>query len=129
MATDYTEEGTSISYYVAYEGTIKAGIVFSEIAIEVDEEAQRITITLPKVELKEKTVDPGTLEYIFKDKKSETETVHQEAFRLCEEDLKRRADSEQELLKLAKENAVAVVKALVTPWIEQINEEYQIVIR
>ena len=68
-------------------------------------------------------------EYIFKDKKSETETVHQEAFRLCEEDLKRRADSEQELLKLAKENAVAVVKALVTPWIEQINEEYQIVIR
>ncbi len=81
------------------------------------------------MELKEKTVDPGTLEYIFKDKKSETETVHQEAFRLCEEDLKRRADSEQELLKLAKENAVAVVKALVTPWIEQINEEYQIVIR
>ena len=129
IAKAYTEDGTSIRYYVAYEGTIKAGIDFSEIAIEVDEEAQRITITLPKVELKEKTVDPGTFEYIFKDKKSETETVHQEAFRLCEEDLKRRADSEQELLKLAKENAVAVVKALVTPWIEQINEEYQIVIR
>ena len=129
IARAYTEDGTDIRYYVAYEGRIKAGIDFSEVEIEVEEENKCITITLPEVELKEKTVDPGTLEYIFKDKRSETETVHQEAFRLCEQDLEERAGKEQELLKLARENAIAVVEALVTPWVEQIDQEYQIEIR
>ncbi len=129
IARAYAEDGTSIRYYVAYEGTIKAGIDFSEVEIAIEEESKVITITLPKVELKEKTVNPGTLEYIFKDKGSETETVHQEAFRLCEQDLAERAKKEGELLRLARENAVAVVNALVTPWIEQIDQDYQIEIK
>ena len=42
----------------------------------------------------EQTVDPGTLKYIFKDRDSQREDIHQEAFELCEKDLKERDKEE-----------------------------------
>lgn len=129
IAKAYKEDGETIKYYVAYEGKIKAGIDFSKINIDVNEGEKTITITIPDIEFTEKTVNPGTLEYIFKDKKSETETVHQEAFKICEKDLAERIDKEDELMVLAEKNAVAVVEALVTPWVEQIDDEYKVEIQ
>lgn len=124
IATAYENDNKTVKYYVAYEGRVKAGIDFGKIEIEISEEEKLITITLPEIEFQEKTVDPATLQYIFKDKKNETETVYQEAFVLCERDLDKKTEQEEELLTLARENAVAVVEALVTPWVQQINNEY-----
>lgn len=129
IAKAYGEDGTTVRYYVSYEGKIKAGIDFNKIAFDINEDEKIITVTLPDVELQEKTVNPGTLEYIFVDKKSETETVHQEAFQLCESDLEERTAKEEELFTLARENAAAVVEALVTPWVKQIDEEYKVEIQ
>lgn len=129
IAKAYGEDGTTVRYYVSYEGKIKAGIDFSKIDFDINEEEKIITVTLPDVELQERTVNPGTLEYIFIDKKSETEPVHQEAFRLCESDLEERTAKEEELFTLARENAAAVVEALVTPWVKQIDEEYTVKIQ
>ena len=108
------------------EGRIKVGIDFSQIEIAMNEEDKVITIMIPDIEFQEKTVDPGTLEFIFKDKKSETEQIHQEAFALCQKDLDEKTSNEKELLTLARANAKSVVEALVTPWIEQAKDEYTV---
>ena len=126
VAKAYAEDGISVKYYVAYEGRIKVGIDFSQIEIAMNEEDKVITITIPDIEFQEKTVDPGTLEFIFKDKKSETEQIHQEAFALCQKDLDEKTSNEKELLTLARTNAKSVVEALVTPWIEQAKDEYTV---
>lgn len=126
VARAYAEDGISVKYYVAYEGKVKAGIDFSKIEIDVNDEDRVVTITIPDIEFQEKTVDPGTLEFIFKDKKSETEQVHQEAFLLCQKDLDEKTNNEKELLSLARTNAKSVVEALVTPWIKQAEEEYTV---
>ena len=123
VARAYDEDGVTVRYYVAYEGRIKAGIDFSKIEVDIDEEGKTITITIPEIEFQEKTVNPGTLEFIFRDKKSETENIHQEAYLLCENDLKEKINREQELMELARANAISVVEALVRPWMKQVEEE------
>lgn len=64
----YAEDETTIRYYVAYEGKVKAGIDFNNIIIDINNEKKEISITLPDVEFQEKTVNLGTMEYIFKKK-------------------------------------------------------------
>ena len=126
IAKVYKEDGTTVKYYVAYEGKVKD---FDKIVFDIDEEEKVITITIPDIRFTEITVNPGTLEYIFKDKKSETETVHQEAFNICKEDLAERVDKEKELVDSAKKNSIAVVEALVAPWVEQMDNEYKVKIQ
>lgn len=55
--------------------------------------------------------------------------MHQEAYELCKKDLEERVEKEEELLEIAKENTMAVVEALVKPWVEQINNEYRVEIQ
>lgn len=126
VARAYNQDNSEVRYYVAYEGRIKAGIDFSKIKIDIDEEEKLITLTIPDIEFQEITVDPGTLEYIFKDKGSETESIHQEAFTLCQQDLNERAAREEEFLLLARSNAASVVEALVMPWISQLEDSYTV---
>lgn len=129
VARAYGEDNATVKYYVAYEGKVKAGIDFSKIKIDIDHETKTIRITIPAIEFQEQTVDPGTLKYIFNDKKSERENIHQEAFELCEKDLKERVGKEKDLTELAEKNAVAVVKGLVEPWVEQIDKEYKVTVQ
>ena len=125
IARAYEEDGTTIRYYVAYEGIITAGIDFNEINIELDGDAKILTISLPDIKI-HGTVDPGSLEYIFVDKKSETENVHKEAFELCQKDLEEKANSEEDLLSLARANAETTITALLKPWIMQIDNNFTI---
>lgn len=126
VARAYNWNYSEIKYYVAYEGRVKVGINFAEIDIQINEEEKLIAITIPEIEFQEATVDPGTLEYIFKDKESQTESIHQEAFELCQQDLKERVAQEEELLLLARSNAMSVVEALVMPWINQLEDSYTV---
>lgn len=129
VARAYEEDGVTPKYYVAYEGTVTAGIDFSKIVIDIDEDTKIITITLPESEIQNTTVDFGSMDYIFENKKYETETVSQEAYELCKTDLVRRAAKENDLMTLAKENAVTAVEALVDPWVQQIDGEYKVNIK
>ena len=129
VARAYEEDGATPKYYVAYEGTVTAGIDFSKIVIDIDEDTKIITITLPESEIQNTTVDFGSMDYIFENKKYETETVSQEAYELCKTDLARRAAKENVLMTLAKENAVTAVEALVDPWVQQIDGEYKVNIK
>lgn len=63
-------------------------------------------------ELQNAVVNAGTLEYIYKKDKYNNENVFKEAYAKCQEDLDKRAGSEDKLLTMAKENADQVIEAL-----------------
>lgn len=128
VARAYEDDGTTVKYYVAYEGKVNAGINFDDIVINIDDENKKITLTMPEPEIQNTTVDFGSMEYIFVDDSAETETVSQEAYELCRADLAERAQSEDQLLAMAKENASSAVEALVDPWVKQIDPEYTVTI-
>lgn len=126
IATAYAEDNETVKYNVAYEGVVNAGIDFKQIDIQLNAEENIIKITLPSVEIQDIRIDSGTLDYIFSKNKYETETISEEALRICKADLEKRV-SEEELLKTtAKENAVESIKALFTPWIEVMEVDYTI---
>ncbi|MCM1431664.1 MAG: DUF4230 domain-containing protein [Muribaculaceae bacterium] len=126
IARAYEEDGVTPKYYVAYEGSVTAGIDFSKIQIDISDENKVVNLTLPDCTIQKTTVDFGSMEYIFTDKKYEDETISHEAYELCKSDIQQRAAYEEELLKLARENAISSVRAWVEPWIEQIDNEYQV---
>ena len=126
IAAAYGEDGETVTYYVAYEGRVKAGIDFAQIKIDIDEEKKIIFITIPEVEFQEITVDPGTMEFIFRDKKSESENIHSESYDLCLKDLREKIGQEEELRESAEKNIEAVVKGLIIPWIEQTGCGYEV---
>ena len=121
------DEDGKPKYHVAYKGTVTAGIDFSQIGIEFNEKV--ITITIPEASVQNIDVDMGTMNFIFEKKKYETETVSQEAYAACREDLEKRAAEEPRLLSMAKENATEAVKALVEPWVQQVDKEYTVEIK
>lgn len=125
----YDEDGTTIKYYVAYEGTVTAGIDFEQIEIVPDEEQKKVVITLPEIQIHDVNVNMGTLDYIFMKDKYETETVSQEAYKACKQDLQNRVENETDLHKMAKENAIQSIEALFTPWIQQVDEEYEVEVK
>lgn len=127
-ATKYDENNDAM-YYVAYEGTVTAGIDFNEIGIEVIEEEKKVKITIPEVKIHSTKVDMGTMEYIFTKNKYETEDISQEAYKLCKDDLKARIEKENVFHDTARENAISSVKALFKPWIDTIDNSYTVEIK
>lgn len=61
------------------------------------------------------------MEYIFEDEKYNTETVAQEAYRAACEDLAERARVDTDIRANAEESAKAAEKALVEPWVNQME--------
>lgn len=116
----------NVEYYVAYNEKVTAGIDFNEINIDVDYKEKKIYITLPNVEIHETNVDMGTLDYIHEKNTSEKDSISQEAYKLCKNDLRERAKNETELLINANENAKSAIEALIKPWIESVDREFQI---
>ncbi len=126
----YADEGSTLKYYVAYNGIVKAGIDFSKIDIKVDTPHKKITVTVPEVTIQECSVDPGTFEYIFsEDKYDDAKTVPPEAYKLCSEDLQKRVKQEKEMLTLGHDNAVAAVEGLISPWVKQVDKQYVVEVK
>ncbi len=123
------DEDGKAKYHVAYEGTVTAGIDITKVDVSVDEQNKKIKIVIPEAKIQAVDVDIAKMDFIFEKSKYETETVSQEAYKACLEDLEKRANSEDDLLSMAKENAVDSITALITPWVEQIDEEYSVKIK
>ena len=54
---------TSNSFTYSYDGSIKAGIDFSQIEVSVDKETKEITVLLPKAEITSSEVDPDSYKF------------------------------------------------------------------
>lgn len=127
IATTYDENGKDILYHVYYEGTVKAGLDFDKIKYTVDKENKKVTLELPKIKINKVKVDINSLDYIYIEGK-EKENKTQEVLEFCEADLQKKAQEEQ-ILKLAKENAVSKINFLISPWIKSIDAEYTVEIK
>lgn len=119
-----TEEGRK--YYVAYKADIKAGIDSSKIKVELDEDTDTIIIRLPEIELSEPSID-GKFRFIFMDDKYNTGETYNEAFAAATNDLQRRIklDMLSDLVNTATESAKATERALVEPWVNQVDPDKQ----
>lgn len=117
-----------ILYYVSYEATISAGIDFSLVELELDHEEKTLTIIIPASKIHETNVDIGSLDYIFVDNKSNTETVTASAYKICQNDVAVESEKVDAIKELAYENAISVLTALTLPFMQKLGSEYQLVI-
>ena len=115
-----------VDYYVSYDAKVKAGIDFEKVDISVEHEEKTITVKLPEIEIKDVNVDITTLDYIFENEKADTATVSQEAYKKCIEDVTNESENTEAIYELAEQNARNIVEALIKPFVEQLDEEYQL---
>lgn len=115
-------------YYVSYDSTISAGIDFSLVDLALDHEEKTLTVTIPDGQILDTNVDIGSLDYIFIDKKSNTETVTAYAYQMCKNDVAIESEKIDEIKELAYENAVGVISALTVPFMQKLGSDYELVL-
>lgn len=121
-------DSESILYYISYEATISAGIDFNLVELNLDHDEKTLTITLPESKIHETNVDIGSLDYIFIDNKSNTETVTAYAYKMCQNDVAVESEKIDVIKELAYENAISVITALTVPFMQKLGSEYNLVI-
>ena len=127
VATVYNEKKPEeVDYYVAYTATVKAGFDFKEIEISKDDEKKEIVVTLPPVQLYEPKVKIEELDYIVVGKKVKTETISADAYKNCKADVDKRTRNQSEIYDGAKENGERLIKGLITPFIDNLDEKYTV---
>lgn len=117
---------TQIDYYVSYEAKVKAGFDFENLNMQVDHDRKVITVKIPEIKITDVNVDIGSLDYIFENKKANTENVSEQAYKKCIEDVTRESAEEKAIYELAKQNAKNTMEAIIQPFMEQLDEEYQL---
>lgn len=120
------EDPEKVDYYVSYEAKVKAGIDFSAITIDVDQENKQVIISLPEVRLTDVIVDIASMDYIFFDDSANTSTVSEQAYKACEADVQAESQNQDQILELARQNAENAVLALVDPFVKQADAEYNV---
>lgn len=118
-----------IDYYVSYEAKVKAGIDFGQVDVQLNENDKIITVTLPEIKITDVNVDIASLDYIFMNKKANTETVSAQAYKKCIEDVTNESDSTNAIYELAEQNAQNIVEALIHPFVEQLDSEYRLEVK
>ena len=104
--------GTKSKFVYSYDGTILAGVDFTEIKVDKDEETKKITVTIPKAEIISSDVDQNSFKLY--DEKSNifnpikvTDVTN--SFADLKNDEEKKAISSG-LLDKAKENAVSLIE-------------------
>ena len=117
-----------IDYYVTYKAKVQAGIDFEKVEVSKDDEKKQILVKIPEIELGEPMVDIASMDYIFENKKANTETVSEEAYKACIQDARQESEKEEAIVTLAKQNAQNIIKALIQPFIENMEDPYELMI-
>jgi hypothetical protein len=84
---------------------------------------------MPEIQLNDIDVDIASLDYIFVNEKANNETVTQTAYEACKADVNDECTQEDAIYELAKQNAKNVIEALIKPFVNQMDEEYVLVIQ
>ena len=122
------KEDDKTKYYVSYKGRVVAGFDFEN--IEIVRDGNVIRVVVPEVEILEVEVDPE-MDYIFVKKKYDTEKTYVEASAACKQDLREKAETNETLLKTARESAIDTLTALMKPFEKQLaeGESFEIVFK
>ena len=122
------EDSDVIDYYVSYDAKVKAGVDFEKVEITVDNENKIIKVSVPEIKITDVNVDITSLDYIFINDKANTATVSEEAYKKCIEDVTNESNSENAIIELAEQNAHNIIEALISPFVEQLDDEYELII-
>lgn len=120
------DDAQKIDYYVSYDATVKAGIDFEQVEISVDNTAKIISVKLPEIKITDITVDIGSMDYIFINDHANTETVSEEAYKWCINDVTDESAHEDAIYELAEQNAKNIIEALIRPFVSSFDSEYQL---
>lgn len=121
-------EKDKLLYHVAYEAKVNVGLDMENINVQInniDEKNRKVIVNLPKIEIVDVEVDPGSLDYIFIKDSANTDDVSITALSACKTDAKEECEANEVLFRLARENTVNTIKALASPLIEQ-SEGYSL---
>lgn len=116
---DTKNDEEEIKYYISYKGTVKAGFDFEK--IDVVKNDKKIIVIVPEIEIISVDVDTN-LEYIFTNKKYDTEKTYAEAYNACCDDLESKAKSNKTLHNTAVESAIEAITALTKPFERQLKK-------
>lgn len=117
-----------VDYYVSYEAKVKAGFDVEKVQLDIDNDKKVVIVTIPKIEITDISVDIASLDYIFMNDKANVSTVSEQAYKKCIEDVERESSSENAIYTLAGQNAKDVITALVNPFIEQLENDYELIV-
>ena len=110
-----------IDYYISYEAKVKAGIDIDKVDITMDSENKVITITLPEIKINDIIVDETTFDYIFNNNRKDELGQTAVSLKLCKEDVVNEIENIDVVYELARQNAVNIVKGLVSPFVESLR--------
>ena len=107
---------TEKSFVLKWNGVMKAGVDLKRIRITVDEEAKRITVSVPAAKILSYEVDPDSIEVLDeRDNIFNTITIEDKArFDSTTEDAMKKRAIKNGLLDKAQENAEEIIKRLLT---------------
>ena len=112
-------------YHIAYEGTVKAGFDFNKIKLEKDEKNKKIVVIIPEIKINAVNINDKSFDFIFMKDKYDTENTFQEAYKACYKDLENKAQSNENIKKMAYDNAVDTMSAILMPLEEKIPAGYE----
>lgn len=124
-----TLPGTKSSYIYSYDGVIKAGLDFAQIAIEKDDETKAIVATLPRCRITSHQFVEGSFE-LYDEKNSVFNPVSIRDFDLSNTQLKASAEKkalDKGLLETADENAKALIESFLRGGYDL--EDYRITVK
>lgn len=119
------EKPERVDYYVSYEAKVYAGFDINEVKIIKEDDTKKFIVTIPKLEITNIEVDIASLDYIFQNKRANTSTVSEQAYKACIADVTEESEKEAAIYDFAEQNAKNIMKALVSPFIEQIDPDYE----
>ena len=115
------QNAENVDDYVSYDARIKAGI-----DVDVDHDQKVITVKLPEIEIQDVNVDIASLDYIFINNTANTATVSEEAYKKCKEDAIEESKTKNAIYDIAEQNLQNIIEALISPFVEQLDSEYQL---
>ena len=106
-------------YHISYKGTVKSGFDFSK--LDSIKEDNKITIVIPEIEIQSVEIETE-MDYIFTNKKYDTENTYAEAYTICSDDLELKAKNNKTLRNTAVESAIETITALTKPFESQFED-------
>lgn len=119
-------ESSEVDFYVSYRAKVLAGFDISDLKISMNDETKIIVVSIPEIQINDVNVDAGTLDYMFVNDKANNNMVSKRGYDASIKDVTKESQKASSIFDLAEENAKNIVKALLTPFVEDLDEDYEI---
>lgn len=114
-------------YVVSCKGTLKAGIDFNNVKIELDKKNKKLIVEIPDATIiGEPNINPH-MEYLKGDEVPASKLP--EVLRLCQETTLAKSQADNQLIPAAKKQATIVLEEFYRQWIKAYDSSYEVIIK